>query len=223
MSGERHAPVPFPPRPRSWNQLIDRIIATAGACADPVAWQPVRIDGLDHPWIGVRAPSLDTARAWQWDVVTPDDHEHEPLLHADPLTLSVPQDTMVVDIGRVDQTDVHVRLTVPLARVPITIDVAANALPPPPWFVELATGWSTPAIAAAMSDWLLRMVGHPVAVTPPPAATPGTTGDDDRFALGDGLFATSEGFDALLELDPRDAARVSTAFHAVCDALEPYR
>lgn len=224
MSSERHAPVPFPPRPRSWNGLIDRIISTASTCADPVAWQPVRMDGLDHPWIGVRAPSLDTMRAWQWDVVTPDDHDHEPLLHADPLTLAVAQDTMVVDVGRHDQPDVHVRMTIPLTRVPVTIDVAANALPPPPWFVELATGWSAPTIAGAMADWLLRNVGHSVPVTPPPATATAATGDDsDRFSLGDGLYATGDGFDAMLELAPRDAALVSVAFRAVCDALEPYR
>ncbi len=175
MNSERPAPVPFPPRPRSWNELIDRIISSASACPGPVPWQPVRMDGLDHPWIGVQAPTLDTARAWQWDVVTPDDHEHEPLLRRDPLTLAVAQDTMVVDVGRHDDPDVHIRLAVPIARVPMTIDVPANALPPPPWFVELASGWSTPVIAAAMADWLLCNVGHPIAVDPPPRRRPTPT------------------------------------------------
>jgi hypothetical protein len=218
------APAPFPPRPRSWASLIDHLLASADSVTEPIAWSPVRMEGLVQPWIGVQAPSLGTERAWHWDVVTPIDHEFEPLLHADPLTLAIEQDTMVVDVGRLDRPDVHVRMVVPVSSVPLTIDVSASALPPPPWFVELASGWSAPTIATAMSDWLLRNLGHVVAVSPPPPSPlDAPASDDDRFELGDGLHATTEGFDVLLSVDPRESAMVTTALRAVCDALAPYR
>lgn len=221
MFAEAQHRVPFPPRPRAWNQLVDRIVAGAASATTTLAWQPVRIDGLDHPWVGVQALALDTERAWQWDVVTPDDREHDPLLRNDPLALAIAQDTMVVDVRRQDQPNVHIRLNVPVARMPRTIDVSAHALPPPPWCIELSTGWSAPTIAVGIGHWLDENVGRHVDVA---GANPGEDGGhDDRFSIGEDLFATDDAFDELLHVGPVDAAHITRAFLAVREALEPYR
>lgn len=222
MFAEVQPRVPFPPRPRAWNQLVDRIVAGAANATSAIAWQPVRIEGLDHPWIGVQAATLDTERAWQWDVVTPDDHEHDPLLRHDRLALAVAQDTMVVDVRRHDQPNVHIRLNVPVSRMPHSIDVSAHALPPPPWCLELATGWSAPSIAGGINHWLDEHVGHHVEVAGG-AAGRGDSSSDDRFSIGDDLLATDDAFDELLRLGPADAAHITRAFLAIREALEPFR
>ena len=225
MDAEVRPRVPFPPRPRAWAELIERIVASAAGAEGAIAWQPVRIAGLDHPWIGVHAESLGSARAWQWDVITPEDRARDPLLRNDQLALAVEQDVMVVDVRRHDDPHLKIRLQVPVKRMPKTIDVSASALPPPPWYVELATGWSAPAIAAAVDGWMRENVGRNVTLVPPaPVADPGHNDNDtDRFSIGDDLWATDEAFDALLRLDPRHASLVTTTMLAVREALDPYR
>ena len=217
--------VPFPPRPRAWAELIERIVATAASAEGAIAWQPIRIAGLEHPWIGVHAGSLASDRAWQWDVITPEDRAHDPLLRNDPLALAVEQDVMVVDVRRHDDPHLKIRLQVPVSRMPTTIDVAASALPPPPWYVELATGWSAPAIATAVDTWIRDNVGRNVSLVPPaPIPDPGhNDADTDRFNIGDDLWATDDAFDALLRLDPHHASLVTTTLLAVREALDPYR
>ena len=217
---DRVAPIPFPPRPRAWTQLTDRIIAAAARSTNAVDWQPVHIEGLSQSWVGVRAPSLDTERAWQWDVATPDDCARERLLRTDPLTLAVAQDVMVIDLRRHDDPCTCVRMQVQVGRVPESIDVCASALPPYPWYLDLATGWSAMAIALAIREWSKTNVGHELEVHPNGHHAQRHRDSDDSFALGDDLWATSGGFDALLALDPRDAAMATTAFRGVIDALD---
>jgi hypothetical protein len=225
MDAEVRPRVPFPPRPRAWAELIERIVDGAANAAGAIAWEPIRIAGLEHPWIGVHAEALGAARAWQWDVITPEDRARDASLRHDPLALAVEQDVMVVDVRRQDDPQLKIRLQVPVKRMPKTIDVSASALPPPPWYVELATGWSAPCIAAAVDAWMREHVGRTVSlVPPPPLPDPGHSDrDTDRFSIGEDLWATDEAFDALLALDPRHASLVTTTLLAVREALDPYR
>lgn len=222
MSTGQRPPVPFPPRPRAWSALVDRIVATAACQQRPVEWQPVSVNGMDHPWVGVQAPSLGALRAWQWDVVTPEDHDSDPLLRSDPLSLPIAQDMMVVDVSRADRPDLHVRLQVPVRLVPTTIDVSANALPPPPWDVELSTGWSAQAIAHHVGEWLRTQVGHDVAILPDDRHDTRLE-PSDRFSIGEDLWVTDDAFDALLRLDTADAALVTGTLAALAEAMAPYR
>ena len=212
----------FPPRPRAWTDLVDRIVASAATQGAAVPWQPVSVRGLDHPWVGVHAPSLDQARAWQWDVVTPEDHESDPQLRLDPLALPVDQDMMVVDVRRADQPHLRVRLQVPVRFVPTSIDVSVSALPPPPWEVELSTGWSAQTIARSVSGWLRTHVGHDVSILPDHRHLDGAAAAD-RFAIGDDLWVSDDAFDALLQLDVVDAAIVTGTLAALAEALADYR
>jgi hypothetical protein len=177
---------PFPPRPRAWTQLTDRIIAAAASTKKPVDWQPMHIDGLAQSWVGVRAPTLDTERPWQWDVATPDDCARERLLRTDPLTLAVAQDMMVVDLRRHGDPCTCIRLQVPVERVPDSIDVSASALPPPPWYLEMATGWSAAAIAGAIREWSRTNVGREIDVFPNGEAEERPVDAEDSFSLGHG-------------------------------------
>jgi hypothetical protein len=179
----------------------------------------VHLEGLTGAWVGVQAPALDTERSWQWEVATPEDCAKERLLRTDPLTLAVAQDVVVVDLCRHDDPSTRVRLQLPVERVPESIDLAASALPPPPWHLELATGWSARAIARAVRAWSRTRVGHEIAIHPGDEVDAADADADDRFALGDDLWATSDGFEALLALGPREAAMATTAFQAVREAL----
>lgn len=215
--------VPFPPRPRAWEELIERIIANAASSAGAIAWEPVAIAGLDHPWVGVHAVSLSCGRAWEWDVTTPEDHDRDPLLRNDRLALAVHQDMMVVDVRRHDDPQMKIRMQVPVSRMPSGIEVSASALPPPPWYVELSTGWSAPSIAAAVDRWMRCNVGTNIELSPAAPHRVPTENDDDRFEIGEDLWATDHAFDALLRLDPRHASLVTTTLLALREALDPYR
>ena len=222
MQTGQQAPVPFPPRPRSWTALIDGILTRAAEQSGALPWQPVSLNGMDHPWVGVRAPALGASRSWQWDVVTPEDHKSDPLLRCDALALPVAQDMMVVDVRRCDRPGLNVRLQVPVRMVPVSIDVNVSALPPPPWEVELSTGWSAQTIAHSVKDWLRTYVGRDVAIPPDDCHTPPADASD-RFSIGEDLWVTDDAFDALLRLDASDAAVVTGTLAALADALSGYR
>lgn len=219
--------VPFPPSPRSWREFVDVVLREL-VTAPPVhvAWEPVHLIGLDAPWVGVRVPALhNEARAWVWDVVTPEDHERDRTLHDDPLALPVAQDTVIVDLHRDDDASFGLRLQVPVREVPARIDVPASAVPPAPWRVELASGWTSAAIGSAIVSWFADHLGVRRAVmgglrpsgSTPPCSSP------ERFQVGDDLYAVGSSFDALLRLPPGDAARVTTFFTAVAESLAPMR
>ena len=217
------ARIPFPPRPRAWTELVDHIVASASECAHAVTWQAVHTEGMDHPWVGVQAPTLDNLRAWQWDVVTPEDHEHDALLRHDPLALPIEQDMMVVDIRHAHRAELQIRMQVPVRHVPTTIDVCASALPPAPWHVELSTGWSTDTIAQSVGAWLTDHVGHRVGLSPDRVRQPKAVIGDDHFAIGEDLWITGDAFDGLLSLDPADAGLITRTLTALQEALDPFR
>lgn len=215
--------MPFPPRPRAWAELVDHIIAGAADSVSALQWQAVHADGLDHPWVGVQAPALDGLRTWQWDVVTPEDHAGDDLLRLDPLTLCVEQDMMVIDMHNALRPNVQVRMQVPVRHVPDTIDVRASALPPPPWQVELSTGWSTAQIAGAVGSWLHDHVGRAVTLSPGRERPPELTPSEDRFVIGENLWVTGDAFDGLLSMDPADAGIITQTLMAMVEAIEPHR
>lgn len=218
--------VPFPPSPRSWRAFVDVVLREL-VTAPPVdvSWEPVHLIGLDSPWVGVRVPALQNeARAWVWDVVTPEDKKRDRSLHDDPLALPVAQDTVIVDLHRDDDASFGLRLQVPVREVPARIDVPASAVPPSPWRVELASGWTSAAIGSAIVSWFSDHLGVRRAVMggsrPSGAPSPGLP---ERFQVGDDLYAVGSSFDALLRLPPGDAARVTTFFSAVAESLSPVR
>lgn len=185
-------------------------------------WHPVQLRGLTAAWVGVHSAVLgDVGRPWVWDVVTTDDREQHPDLRDDPLTLAVDQDMVVVALRHTEEPDVSVRLQVPVHAVPDQVDVPAAAMPDPPWRLELATGWSTAAIGEALAWWTMERVGPSAALLPPMAPT--TESAEDRYALGDDLWASSSAFDTLLDRDPREAAMITGCLGAVAEALDPWR
>jgi hypothetical protein len=217
--------VPFPPPPRAWREFVDVVLRElVTAPAADVTWEPVHLLGLDAPWVGVRVPALhNEGRAWVWDIVTPEDHQRDRSLHDDPLALPVAQDTVIVDLHRDDDASFGMRLQVPVRGVPARIDVPASAVPPAPWRVELASGWTSAAIGDAIVTWFADRLGvrrgaHGGARVPGRAG-----GGPERFQVGDDLFAVGSSFDALLRLPAADAARVTTLFAAVAEALAPVR
>ena len=217
--------VPFPPPPRSWREFVDGVLDTlvAAPVVGELAWEPVHLLGLDAPWVGVRVPTLSSsARAWVWDVVTPEDHERERSLRDDPLALPVAQDTIVVDLHRDDDAAFGLRLQVPVRHVPSRIDLPATAVPGPPWRVELASGWTAATIGSTLVGWFSDRLGVRRDVASA-SATAAEASDHDRFLVGDGLFAVGASFDALLRLPAADAARITTFFAAVAEALAPVR
>lgn len=225
--------VPFPPPPRSWREFVDGVLLELGGTAPgEVAWEPVHLLGLDAPWVGVRVPALHHGgRGWVWDVVTPEDHERTRDLHDDPLALAVAQDTVVVDLHRDDDLAFGLRLQVPVREVPARIDVPAAAVPPAPWRVELASGWTSAAIGGAIVSWFADQLGlertAPAGGRAARTAIPDTTSNagavGERFQVGDDLYAMGASFDTLLRLPPADAARVTVFFAAVAEALAPVR
>jgi hypothetical protein len=193
-----------------------------------IDWSVVRLPGMETPWVGVQAHDVVAPRPWTWDIVTPADHERTPELLDDPLVVPVAQDTVVVDVTRADQPGLVARLQVPVKEVPVRISVDGRAMPPPPWQLELHTGWSAQAIERAVGGWLRREVGDGVGLARRTSedghrAAGDDGGDDDRLDLGEGLFATGAAFDRLLALGPHDAAHVTGALSAVAEALLPYR
>jgi hypothetical protein len=204
----------FPPVPRSSTRLVDAVIEHLhGAVSLP--WEPLSSAGLNRPWVGVREPGFDTGRPWVWDVVVPADHEREPLLHRDPMAIPVAQDVVVVELRRID-IDLTFRVPITVEDAPEQIAVAASAVPPPPWQLSIATGWSAERIAAALAAWGRTHVGR--AVPPNPGVEPRDE-HSERYDLGDGIAVSAAAFDRLLSLAPADAAVVTTAVTAVRDAL----
>ena len=219
--------MPFPPPPRAWREFVDVVLRElVTAPAADVAWEPVHLLGLDSPWVGVRVPALhNEGRAWVWDVVTPEDHERTRSLQRDPLVLPVAQDTVIVDLHRDDDASFGLRLQVPVREVPSRIDVPASAVPPAPWRVDLASGWTSAAIGDAIVTWFADRMGvrrdvHGSARAPGGGAPPVLA---ERFQVGDDLFAVGSSFDALLRLPAADAARVTTFFGAVAESLASAR
>jgi hypothetical protein len=98
-------------------------------------------------------------------------------------------------------------------------------VPPAPWRVELATGWTTAAIGSAIGAWFTTRLGasRDVVTTTDALGAGGDHDADNRFLVGEGLFAAGASMDVLLRLSPCDAARVTTLFSAVVDALSPWR
>lgn len=229
------APVPFPPPPRTWRSLVDAVVEHLSAASAPtLPWAPVQLAGLDEPWIGVAASPGTGERPWVWDVVTPDDHRREAGLHDDPLTIPVEQDVVVVDVVHPQAPGSLVRLQVPVTSVPTRIDLTASRLPPPPWRLELATGWTAAAIANAVHGWIGEWVGRDVALVcrgqrgelpggdcGAPASPPALS--EDRFEVGEDLWVSSAAFDQLLAVGVDDAAQITGALSAVAEALAPYR
>lgn len=230
MQGDMEDGTPFPPSPRAWREFVDEVVHDlVDVPAVDLAWEPVHLIGLAAPWVGVRVPALQSAaRAWVWDVVTPEDHDRVRTLHDDPLALAVAQDTMVLDVHRDDDPSVALRLQVPVREVPCRIDVPSTAIPPAPWRIELSTGWTSASIDAAIETWFSSRIGsHPCMRSRSSSAVRrrrGTTASaDDRFLVGDGLYAEGASMDVLLRMPAGDAARITTLFTAVVDALAPWR
>lgn len=214
--------VEFPPRPRPWQGLVDQVLETLASGPAPAHWHPVQLRGLTAAWVGVHCANLGPiGRPWVWDVVTSEDHQEHPGLRGDPLALPVDQDMVVVSLTRDGDTSPAVHLQVPVQAVPDRIEVSAHSLPTPPWRLELSTGWSTAAIGAAVEAWIRERVGGPVAVLPPSPLI--DEHDEDRYEVGDELWASASAFDSLLERDPRDAAVITGCLGAVVEALEPWR
>jgi len=212
----------FPPRPRSWRGLIDNVVEQLGESRCEARWEPVQLRGLSAAWIGVNCPSLgDIGRPWVWDVVTAADHEGHPELRTDPLALVVEQDVVVVALRRADHASPLVQLQVPVNQVPDQVEVPANALPTAPWRLELSTGWTSNAIGRALGQWVTGHVGGDVPVRPLHGVP--AEAEEDRFSMGDRLWATSSAFDVLLEQDPHEAAAITRCLGAVAEALEPWR
>jgi hypothetical protein len=220
--------VPFPPPPRTSTQLYEHVLGAlqelpAGA---RLPWHPIRIAGLDAPWVGVRpegSPFGPFPRAWTWDVVTPEDKDSDPFLRRDPLAVAVHQDVVLASVGKGDLPPV-VSLRVPVREAPDRIDVDRNALPPQPWRVDLSTGWSQPVIAAALAGWAAQTLGRTDLDTGDGAdRDPVEPPEDDRFEVGDGVSITGAAFDRLLAEGPDVAAIVCGTLAAICEALEPYR
>jgi hypothetical protein len=208
-------PTVFPPVPRSSASLVDAVIEHLHG-APTLPWEPVSAPGLPRPWVGVRHHDLEPGRPWMWDVVTPDDHDAEPLLRRDPLTIPVPQDVVVVELRC---RDLAFRVPITVEEVPSQISVSAQAVPAPPWELSIATGWTAARIAAALVAWSQVHVGRPIPPTPDGEPETELTDGDERYDLGDGLAIGGVAFDQLLMLSPDDAAAVTTAIAAVRDAL----
>lgn len=214
--------VVFPPRPRPWQGLIDQVIGSLASGPVSAHWHPVQLRGMTAAWVGVHAPLLgEIGRPWAWDVVTTDDRDRMPELRTDPLALAVDQDLVVVALRNDDDPEVSIRLQVAVHAVPDRVDVPASAMPEPPWRLELATGWSTSAIGASLARWLVERVGPDAALFPPIAAT--TELAEERFEVGDDLWASASAFDTLLDRDPREAGMITGCLGAVAEALEPWR
>ena len=110
------------------------------------------------------------------------------------------------------------RLQVPVKRVPGRIDVPAGAVPPPPWTIEVASGWTSQTIGAAVDAWMTDRLGfHRTAVSGPEREM------EDRLQVGDDLYAEAASMDVLLGLPAEDAALVTRFFSALTEALEPVR
>jgi hypothetical protein len=215
----------FPPAPRSWREFVDEVVDDLLAVPSTAAlpWEPVHLFGLGAPWVGVRVPTIaSSARAWVWDVVTPEDHQRNRALHGDPLALAVAQDTVIVDLQRDDDAGFSLRLQVPVRSVPSRIDLPASCLPIAPWRVEVSSGWTSGAIGSAIVAWFEDRLGLRRNVCAAGRVTP-VTSAGDHFQVGDGLYAAGSSFDVLLGMPSTDAARVTTFFGAVADALSPVR
>lgn len=212
--------LPFPPPPRSWPAFVDDVIGRLDHVSD-LSWVPVRLPGMHRPWVGIQALDVKPPRPWQWDVVTPEDAERDRSLRVDPLVLAVPQDVVVVALRCLDRPDVELQLQVAVQHVPVNLEFAASALPPPPWYLELSTGWSAGAIASALRDWSLVALGHQINIHPD--ASPPASDNSDRYVIGEELSATEGAFDQLLAVGLEGAAVATAAFAAARDALAPYR
>jgi hypothetical protein len=235
--------ISFPPPPRSWDGLIASVLATMAAADHNIGWSIVRLPGMSSPWVGVQALDVVAPRPWTWDIVTPSDYQRMVELRSDPLVVPVAQDTVVVDVTRADFPGIVARLQVPVTDVPMRIDVDGRAMPPPPWQLELHTGWSAQTICTAIGAWLESEVGSGVGLVRNPLHEPTCSepdrpraedagvaesgveesGTDERHHLGDGMYITSSAFERLLALDIEDAAHVTGALAAVAEALIPYR
>ena len=214
--------VEFPPRPRPWQGLIDQVIETLASGSISSHWHPVQLRGLTAAWVGVHAPMLgDIGRPWTWDIVTTGDRERTPELRSDPLTLAVDQDIVVVALRHEEHPDLAVRLQVAVQAVPDQVEVPAGAMPSPPWRLELATGWSTAAIGASLAQWLMERVGPTAALFPPIADNAELA--EDRYEVGDDLWASSSALDTILDRDPGEAAMITGCLGAVAEALDPWR
>ena len=111
----------------------------------------------------------------------------------------------------------------PVRQVPETLDVRASALPPPPWEVEISTGWSTAQIAGAVGTWLREHVGRTIALSPGRERPTEVAPAEDRFVIGENLWITGEAFDGLLAMDTADAGIVTQTLMAMVEAIEPHR
>jgi hypothetical protein len=180
----------------------------------PLPWETVTSSELHGPWAGIRPLGTgDLFGRWLWDVVETGGPD------LDDLALTVAQDVVRLTVH--DGGDRRFDTVVAVKRCPPDLSLPASALPPPPWWVEWSTGWSTQVLHGAAQAWLARQGLRTSLMLPVDATNEAGADVVSLTAVDDGtsLSCTGSVFGELLRLPLEDAAALSVAFQALLDDL----
>ena len=212
----------LPPRPRADLALRDVVRHRLESLpSGTLHWDHCANPDASLAWVGMTSPELPLARDWVWDVVAPDGAQYAAEPHE--LLLVVPQDSVLVGAWHPSNGRPVMQLQVSVRSVPDEVDLPADALPEPPWHLELTTGWSKAALIAAANRWIVKQTGRDDVTLESDAPPSDATSEPESYALGQDLQASSAVLDQLLMLPPATAAQLSYAFGAVVEALAPWR
>jgi len=173
-------------------------------------WEPVTLRGSGVPWMGLSF-ELDLRRPWVWEVVTPEVCDRHRELRDDPLVLVCERDVVLCELSTGER---RLTMHVPVSSAPRQLLLPPEAIPPG-WELRLDAVWSRQAVHAAVDTWALLECGRTV------EWGPGDTGADpqQRFEVGDGVYATDGAMDVLLGERAEVSASVTEVFAAVVEAL----
>jgi hypothetical protein len=196
------------PQPRGDRTLEARVTRAVQELPSGVlSWDA--LSSRHYPgWLGVRLGALnDLGRGWTFDVHPGGEHS--------PLVLQPVMDIVAVKVWDRSRPWVRAKLVCELTPGCDDVMIPASVWPPEPWKVEVFPGWSTKAVAGAVMGWIATKVGRDDLLL---CADDVSEGDGTR-ALGESVRATEDALDALLAMEPHDAAVVCAVLGAFAESL----